>query len=115
MSIEPPPLYTQDASDSSSPSSDEEGFMEHSDPQIIIMPPSQSAQFQRGFLGADGEHAAIEGELQIKGISASACRKVYVQLAIDLAVSFESNARPCLFLSFFLYGVFIKICISANG
>jgi neural Wiskott-Aldrich syndrome protein len=86
MSVEPPPLYTQDASDSGL-SSDDDGFSEHNDPQIIIIPPSLSAQFQKGFLGADDEHAAIEGELQIKGISASACRKVYVP---SLALSCRS-------------------------
>jgi neural Wiskott-Aldrich syndrome protein len=79
MSSEPPPLYTQDACQSFQ-SSDEDGVTDPEDPQILIIPPSQSAQFQKGYLGAEDERAAIEGELQIKGIRASACRKVYVFL-----------------------------------
>jgi hypothetical protein len=79
MSTEPPPLYTKSDNDEG-PSTSEGVLEEPDDPQILIIPPSQSAQFQKGFLGADDERAAIEGELQIKGISASACRKVYVHV-----------------------------------
>lgn len=79
MSTEPPPLYTTSDNDEG-PSTSEDVLTESDDPQILIIPPSQSAQFQKGYLGADDERAAIEGELQIKGISASACRKVYVHL-----------------------------------
>lgn len=79
MSAEPPPLYTKSEAEGG-PSSSEDANAEPDDPQILIVPPSQSAQFQKGFLGAEDERAAIEGELQIKGISASACRKVLVHL-----------------------------------
>jgi hypothetical protein len=80
MSSEPPPLYTQDACQSCQSSEDEDCVTDLEDPQILIIPPSQSAQFQKGYLGAEEERAAIEGELQIKGIRASACRKVFVFL-----------------------------------
>lgn len=79
MSTEPPPLYTKSDNDEG-PSTSEGVSAESDDPQILIIPPSQSTQFQKGFLGADDERAAIEGELQIKGISASACRKVYASV-----------------------------------
>ncbi|KAF8587263.1 hypothetical protein K439DRAFT_1385900, partial [Ramaria rubella] len=35
--------------------------------QLLISPSPDAVQFQKGFLGAQGERAAIEGELQIKG------------------------------------------------
>ena len=50
------------------------------DPQILIIPTSGDAEFQKGYLGVEGERAAVEGELQIKGIRASAFQKVYVAL-----------------------------------
>ena len=36
-------------------------------PQLLLVPPANSVNFQKGYLGAEGENAAIEGELQIKG------------------------------------------------
>lgn len=38
-----------------------------SSPQLLLVPPANSVNFQKGYLGAEGENAAIEGELQIKG------------------------------------------------
>ena len=73
MSGEPPPLYTPDALNGDDGLDDGEV-----DPQILIIPTSGDADFQKGYLGVEGERAAIEGELQIKGIRASACQKVYV-------------------------------------
>ena len=35
--------------------------------QLLISPSPGTVQFQKGYLGAQGERAAIEGELQIKG------------------------------------------------
>jgi hypothetical protein len=34
---------------------------------LLIVPTVDVLNFQKGYLGAEGEHAAIEGELQIKG------------------------------------------------
>ena len=71
MSAEPPPLYTPDVLDADDGPDDGDV-----DPQILIIPPSGDAEFQKGYLGVEGERAAVEGELQIKGIRASACQKV---------------------------------------
>lgn len=35
--------------------------------EVFISPPPNAIQFQKGYLGAHGERAAIEGEVQIKG------------------------------------------------
>lgn len=47
-----------------------------SDPQILIVPTTNTVNFQKGFLGAEGERAAIEGELHIKGVDADQWRRV---------------------------------------
>jgi hypothetical protein len=54
-SIPPPPSYSQQ-----DPAYEE--------PQIILVPTVDAVNFQKGYLGADGERAAIEGEIQVKGI-----------------------------------------------
>lgn len=72
MSAEPPPTYSPNLG---------EGLAEaaaHTEPQILIVPHSNGAGFQKGYLGADDEHAAIEGELQIKGVSDRPWGRVYV-------------------------------------
>ncbi|KAI8995522.1 hypothetical protein BD414DRAFT_435482 [Trametes punicea] len=52
-----------------------------SGPQILIVPAADGVHFQKGYLGADGERAAIEGELQIKSADSSLrWRKVTVSL-----------------------------------
>ena len=85
MSGEPPPLYTPDILDGDDGPDDG-----NVDPQILIIPTSGDAEFQKGYLGVEGERAAIEGELQIKGIRASACQKVYV------AFPAHRHKIPCL-------------------
>ncbi len=62
----PPPIYPQDAA--------------QSEPQILIIPATNSLRFQQGFLGADAERAAIEGELQIKGTDSVRWQKVSVAI-----------------------------------
>lgn len=61
---EPPPTYTQE---------DDSTLLERStpalEPQIFIVPTTGPLGFQKGYLGADGERAAIEGELQVKGFT----------------------------------------------
>lgn len=49
MSNAPPPTYNEQRT------------------QLLICPIPGAVQFQKGYLGAYGERAAIEGELQIKG------------------------------------------------
>jgi len=34
--------------------------------QLVIAPVHDDMSFQKGYLGVDGEHAAIEGEIQLK-------------------------------------------------
>ncbi|KAI0094717.1 hypothetical protein BDY19DRAFT_864915, partial [Irpex rosettiformis] len=59
MSAEPPPTYSQNFEHSAA----------YTEPQILIVPHSNGVGFQKGYLGADDEHAAVEGELQVKGVS----------------------------------------------
>ncbi|KAI0068274.1 hypothetical protein BV25DRAFT_1793336 [Artomyces pyxidatus] len=69
----PPPTYVQDEDNASDSSV-------LSEPQILIIPATDSLRFQQGFLGAEGERAAIEGELQIKGTQDGRWRKVTMDL-----------------------------------
>ncbi|KZT74731.1 hypothetical protein DAEQUDRAFT_760754 [Daedalea quercina L-15889] len=63
MDAEPPPSYSPDPADDETRSDGTSAVIE---PQIIIIPTGNDVSFQAGYLGADGEHAAIEGELQLK-------------------------------------------------
>ncbi|KZT06858.1 uncharacterized protein LAESUDRAFT_713993 [Laetiporus sulphureus 93-53] len=75
---EPPPTYTVD------PQDDEEALSEAGsatiEPQILIIPTGNGVSFQKGYLGADGEHAAIEGELQLKCADTFRYERVTVSL-----------------------------------
>ncbi|KAI0361751.1 hypothetical protein OH77DRAFT_1444578 [Trametes cingulata] len=107
-----PPTYTQEPSESDAPlssSASDGSFVSAPDaasdagisgmmgsstgagPQILIVPAADGVHFQKGFLGADGERAAIEGELQIKSADASfRWRKVTVSLrSVEKAYSRE--------------------------
>ncbi|KAI0670015.1 hypothetical protein C8Q78DRAFT_1038751 [Trametes maxima] len=92
-----PPTYTQEPSESDAPlsSASDDSFVSAPDgdapvsgltnggagPQILIVPAADGVHFQKGFLGADGERAAIEGELHIKSADAPfRWRKVSVSL-----------------------------------
>lgn len=70
---EPPPVYSQE---------DESTLLERSTsllhPQILIVPTTSPLGFQKGYLGADNERAAIEGELQVKGASGERWGRVCV-------------------------------------
>ncbi|KAH9968799.1 hypothetical protein BC827DRAFT_1121470 [Russula dissimulans] len=59
-------------------------------PQILIIPATDSLRFQQGFLGADGEHAAIEGELQLKETDEIRWRKVTMGLR-TVEVAYEQD------------------------
>lgn len=60
----PPPTYSQQEPE------DSQSHSNHgpSEPQILILPTADSVNFQKGFLGAEGERATIEGELQLKAV-----------------------------------------------
>lgn len=59
----PPPSYSQQ--DPVVTSNQDEHA---SDPQIVLLPTVDAVNFQKGYLGADDERAAIEGEVQVKGV-----------------------------------------------
>ncbi|KAI9057088.1 hypothetical protein FKP32DRAFT_1661639 [Trametes sanguinea] len=96
-----PPTYTQEPSESDAPpissSCSDSSFVSAHDgsisaeaasilsgtggPQILIVPAADGVHFQKGYLGADGERAAIEGELQIKSADTTfTWRKVVISL-----------------------------------
>jgi len=69
----PPPTYSQqDPVDAINLQTSQQV----SDPQILIIPAANSVNFQKGFLGAEGERAAIEGELHIKGVNTDQWKQV---------------------------------------
>ncbi|KAF5375067.1 hypothetical protein D9758_000134 [Tetrapyrgos nigripes] len=73
----PPPTYSQEDPGESSDTS-QSHVSQH--PQLLIVPTVDSVNFQKGFLGAEGERAAIEGELQIKGADVDSWGKVSISL-----------------------------------
>ncbi|KAG8858406.1 hypothetical protein FRB96_005291 [Tulasnella sp. 330] len=72
MSSEQPPNYTVDDRRAESSVS--------VPPQIMITPLANAVGFQSGNLGADGEPAAVEGEVQLKGFTADAWDRVLITL-----------------------------------
>ncbi|KAH9946786.1 hypothetical protein B0H21DRAFT_808352 [Amylocystis lapponica] len=72
MSSEPPPIYSQETPEVGGPSTVE--------PQLLIVPPANAANFQNGYLGAEGERATIEGEVQFKCAESFTWEKVTVTL-----------------------------------
>lgn len=64
----PPPIYSQQDPVGSISS---HTYQDLSEPQILIIPTVDAVNFQKGYLGAEGEQAAIEGELQVKGVDAA--------------------------------------------
>lgn len=81
----PPPNYAQQGANTS------ESVQHQIEPQILIIPATDSLRFQQGFLGADGERAAIEGELQVKGTDTFRWRKVSVLIR---SLAFRAHADP---------------------
>lgn len=75
----PPPIYSQEDPDESTdlPSTATRDSPGPPELQILIIPTVDAINFQKGFLGADGERAAIEGELQLKGAEPGRWAKVY--------------------------------------
>jgi hypothetical protein len=85
----PPPTYSQQDPDDvlSDTTESSDGS---SQPQLLIVPTVDTVNFQKGFLGAEDERAAIEGELQIKGADSDAWDKVTVSLrTVESAYSNE--------------------------
>ncbi|KAI0079580.1 hypothetical protein K474DRAFT_1683162 [Panus rudis PR-1116 ss-1] len=104
MSSDLPPTYTLDPSEPYGESD------QGNEPQILILPAGNSAGFQVGYLGADSERAAIEGELQVKSPERHTWGKVTMSLRtvekadgheielntseVDLVSSSESTSTP---------------------
>ncbi|KIK71139.1 hypothetical protein GYMLUDRAFT_148171 [Collybiopsis luxurians FD-317 M1] len=77
----PPPTYSQEDPDDISARSDTtDSSGGPSEPQLLIVPTVDTVNFQKGYLGAEDERAAIEGELQIKGAGAESWDRVTVSL-----------------------------------
>jgi hypothetical protein len=76
----PPPLYSQDDPEYAAGQSNSEPIVLHQGTQILIIPTTDAINFQKGYVGAEGERAAIEGELQIKGAEPRQWDKVFVLL-----------------------------------
>ncbi|KAJ6604457.1 hypothetical protein DFH09DRAFT_310043 [Mycena vulgaris] len=75
----PPPIYSQQADEL--PTSDTDSTSDVTlDPQILIIPSSDTINFQKGYLGADDERAAVEGEIQVKGTESGRWGRVTVSL-----------------------------------
>ncbi|KAF9452625.1 hypothetical protein P691DRAFT_803741 [Macrolepiota fuliginosa MF-IS2] len=76
----PPPIYSQEDSnglDCGAPLTEHD--LPHG-PEILILPTVDCINFQNGYLGAEGEQAAIEGEVQIKGVDRDEWSKLTVSL-----------------------------------
>ena len=72
-----PPLYSQeDPEFARRPSNSAQDF----GTQILIVPTIDAINFQKGYVGAEGERAAVEGELQIKGAEPGQWDKMYVSV-----------------------------------
>ncbi|KZT52068.1 hypothetical protein CALCODRAFT_502722 [Calocera cornea HHB12733] len=75
----PPPEYTLSSSaphDATPPPCEEESPAEQL--QVLITPAQSATDFQNGALGVEGEHATIEGEVQIKGAREGAWQRVSI-------------------------------------
>lgn len=76
----PPPTYSQE-----DPTSLDQGTLQHElvlphGPEILLLPTVDCINFQKGYLGAEDERAAIEGEIQVKGVDQDRWSKLTVLL-----------------------------------
>ena len=73
----PPPVYTTTTTEEQEVDDEEqpEGVPET---QLLISTGPDNVQFQKGYLGADGERAAIEGEVQVKGGNKDVWNSLYI-------------------------------------
>lgn len=94
MSTEPPPTYSPESPESHSIVDDTPGGLSYSETQVLIVPTVDNVSFQKGFLGADGERAAVEGELQIKPAQEQSWRRMYAE-----PFSFLPSSRILLSIS----------------
>ncbi|KAF7339639.1 ARID domain-containing protein [Mycena sanguinolenta] len=86
----PPPTYSQEAELSDSSSTSDLPL----DPQILIIPSSDSINFQKGYLGADEERAAVEGEIQVKGTESGRWARVQVGFVFPAQSPYGPAKQP---------------------
>ncbi|EKM83758.1 hypothetical protein AGABI1DRAFT_117237 [Agaricus bisporus var. burnettii JB137-S8] len=92
----PPPTYSQEDSVTvASVPSQSDASLPYG-PEILISPTVDALNFQNGYLGAEGERAAIEGEVQIKGIERDEWSKLTISLrtyesAYEQEIELNSN------------------------
>lgn len=80
----PPPIYSQEHE-----LGQEQGTSDtavSTEAQLLIIPSGSASQFQKGHLGANGERAAIEGELQIKGVPVDSWESLYALNIVAQAI-----------------------------
>ncbi|KAH7921784.1 hypothetical protein BV22DRAFT_702635 [Leucogyrophana mollusca] len=75
----PPPIYCQESSYDPLVSDDTHSSTPQT-LQILIIPAADAISFQNGYVGADGERPAIEGELHLKGAEPTQWKKVSITL-----------------------------------
>src|ERR1700683_3884961 len=90
----PPPLYSQDDPEDAAGQSNTSAAVLPYGTQILIIPTTDAINFQKGYVGAEGERAAIEGELQIKGAEPGQWDKVFVQVTNYTIPSTEMTHIP---------------------
>ncbi|KAF4623072.1 hypothetical protein D9613_001935 [Agrocybe pediades] len=91
----PPPTYSQQDPVAHPSNTPHAHNLPDPNPQILIIPTADAVNFQKGYLGAEEERAAIEGELQIKGADPERWGRVTVSLR-----SYESAFHHDIELSF---------------
>lgn len=75
-----PPLYSQEDPEVARRPSNGSISAQDFGTQILIIPTTDAINFQKGYVGAEGERAAVEGELQIKGAGPGQWDKVCVSV-----------------------------------
>lgn len=79
-----PPIYSQEDPEFAIGQANSSASIAGCETQILIIPTNDSVNFQKGYVGAEGERAAIEGELQIKGAEPGQWDKVFVEFPYSL-------------------------------
>ena len=79
----PPPRYSQ--------------YGRSEDLQLLIVPTLDGINFQKGYIGAEGEHAAMEGEIHLKGVQPGAWKKLSVRPHLPWCPPDRTRPKVCVF------------------
>lgn len=63
--------------------------------QLLISPSGNTSQFQKGYLGATDERAAVEGEIQIKGVPVASWDNLWVLVILTRIRSDHADCPFC--------------------